>query len=155
MKRAIGYCLHEECEDYAKGVFLLNYGTRYFCSRCKQEGQIERETAHFRGDGEGKLFKEVRINYDFDPLVGKYHAVAIVRDDSIWGGSSYIVNSPLIKTEKRALKVAESMLANLQRVSAITQGEIIRTTESIICFDNNIEKVREDLRDLEKEWSRS
>ena len=38
MKRGVGYCENTECEDYAKGVFLLNHGDTFYCPRCRQLG---------------------------------------------------------------------------------------------------------------------
>ena len=39
MKRGVGYCENTECEDYAKGVFLLNHGDTFYCPRCRQLGK--------------------------------------------------------------------------------------------------------------------
>ena len=36
MKRGVGYCENTDCEDYAKGVFLLNHGDTFYCPRCRQ-----------------------------------------------------------------------------------------------------------------------
>jgi len=35
MKRGVGYCENTDCEDYAKGVFLLNHGDTFYCPRCR------------------------------------------------------------------------------------------------------------------------
>ena len=43
MKRGVGYCENTECEDYAKGVFLLNHGDTFYCPRCRQLGKVEKE----------------------------------------------------------------------------------------------------------------
>ena len=42
MKRGVGYCENTECEDYAKGVFLLNHGDTFYCPRCRQLGKVEK-----------------------------------------------------------------------------------------------------------------
>lgn len=161
MKRAVGYCMNRGtndtngCEDYAKGVFLLNHGPQFYCPRCRDEGMVVKERG-FADDISG-VFKEVRVEYNYDPLIGRYREIAIVRDDSIWGESStYTLLSPLIKTEKRALKVAEAILANLQRYSgSFLQGEIPRTSEIIISFDDEKESFQKKLRALSAEWEQS
>ena len=43
MKRGVGYCENTDCEDYAKGVFLLNHGDTFYCPRCRQLGKEVRE----------------------------------------------------------------------------------------------------------------
>ena len=114
MKRGVGYCLETECEDYAKGTFLLNHGNTYYCTRCRILGKIEAERGHYVGDTD--IFKEVRVEYNYDVIHNAYQEIAIVRDESLWGRNNvYTLQSPLIKTEKRALKVAEAILANLNR----------------------------------------
>ena len=42
MKRGVGYCGETECEDYAKGVFLLNHGDTFYCPRCRVLGKVEK-----------------------------------------------------------------------------------------------------------------
>ncbi len=141
IKRGVGYCESTECEDYAKGVFLLNHGTTFYCPRCRQLGKVEKERGFFTGDSD--IFKEVRVEYNYDPVHGIYREIAIIRDDSLMGEGHnvYTLHSPLIKTERRALKVAESCLANLNRYRGLMSGDDIpRTTEYVL----NIDESRED-----------
>ena len=66
------------------------------------------------------------------------------------------VQSPLIKTEKRALKVAEAILANLNRYRGLINGdEIPRTTEILLSFDEPFDEFQRKLRQLSKEWEAS
>lgn len=160
MKRGVGYCMNtgsgeESCEDYAKGVFLLNHGDKFSCPRCRVWGMVVKE-AGFSDDPSG-VFKEVRVEYNYDPIQTRYREIAIVRDDSIWGPSStYTLLSPLIKTEKRALKVAEAILANLQRYSGLLLTEDIpRTTEIILSFDEEKVEFAKKLKRLSDEWENS
>jgi len=121
MKRGVGYCENTDCEDYAKGVFLLNHGDTFYCPRCRQLGKVEKERGFYTGNSD--IFKEVRVEYNFDPINGVYREIAIVRDESLWGRNNvYTLQSPLIKTEKRALKVAEAILANLNRYRGLLNG---------------------------------
>ncbi len=163
MKRAVGYCTTvgggsqgEGCEDYAKGVFLLNHGNAFYCPRCREAGLVvaERGISDHR---DGSTFKEVRVEFNYCPMNNKFKEIAVVRDESIWGsGSKYTLFSPLIKTEKRALKVAEAILSNLQRYSELSQGdEIPRTTEIIISFDEDIKSFSKQMDKLGQEWENS
>jgi len=136
--RSIGYCLKLECEDHHKGVFLLNSGDEFYCPRCSNQGAIIPERG-FSTVVESQPFKEVRINYNYSPAEDRYLETAIVKDESIREeGSVYTLISPMIKTERRALKVAEAILSNLQRYSDLVpfdDNDIPRTTEVIVSFD--------------------
>ncbi len=155
MKRGVGYCENTDCEDYAKGVFLLNHVDTFYCPRCRQLGKVEKERGFYTGNSD--IFKEVRVEYNFDPINGVYREIAIVRDESLWGRNNvYTLQSPLIKTEKRALKVAEAILANLNRYRGLLNGDDIpRTTEIILSFDDPFEEFSRKLSQLSKEWEAS
>jgi ribosomal protein S27AE len=155
MKRGVGYCENTDCEDYAKGVFLLNHGDTFYCPRCRQLGKVEKERGFYTGNTD--IFKEVRVEYNFDPINTVYREIAIVRDESLWGRNNvYTLQSPLIKTEKRALKVAEAILANLNRYRGLLNGDDIpRTTEIILSFDDDISEFSRKLQQLSKEWEAS
>jgi ribosomal protein S27AE len=155
MKRAVGYCENTDCEDYAKGVFLLNHGENFHCPRCRQLGSVEAEQGFHTGDSD--IFKEVRVEFNYDPINGVYREIGIVRDESLWGRCNvYTLQSPLIKTEKRALKVAEAILANLNRYRGLLgQGEIPRTNEILLSFDDTNEEFSRKLKQLSKEWENS
>jgi len=56
MKRGVGYCENTDCEDYAKGVFLLNHGDTFYCPRCRQLGKVEKERGFYTGNSD--IFKE-------------------------------------------------------------------------------------------------
>lgn len=155
MKRAVGYCGNTDCEDYAKGVFLLNHGDTFYCPRCRNRGDVVSEKGiHYAKDG--APFKEVRVEFNYDPINNRFREIGIVRDESVWGsGSTYTLLSPLIKTEKRALKVAEAILANLQRYADILDDGIPRTTETIVSFDEDIDAFTAKMKRLGEEWENS
>lgn len=155
MKRAVGYCMSTDCEDYAKGVFLLNHGNTFYCPRCRGKGVIEGERGHYVGSTD--IFKEVRVEFNYDPLQARYREIAIVRDESLWGRCNvYTMHSPLIKTEKRALKVAEAILANLNRYRGLLDGDNIpKTTEVILSFDDETKDFSRKLASLAAEWEQS
>lgn len=151
MTRGVGYCENMECEDYAKGVFLLNHGDTFYCPRCRQLGRVEKERAFYTGSSD--VFKEVRVEYHFDPINNIYREIAIVRDESLWGRNNiYTLQSPLIKTEKRALKVAEAILSDLNRYhGAADSGELPRTSEIILSFDDSREDFQRKIEKLGRE----
>jgi hypothetical protein len=138
-----------------KGVFLLNHGDTFYCPRCRQLGKIENERGFYSGYSD--IFKEVRVEYNFDPVNNVYREIAIVRDESLWGRNNvYTLQSPLIKTEKRALKVAEAILANLNRYRGLMDGDDIpRTTEIILSFDDEFAEFERKLKKLAEEWEAS
>ena len=155
MKRGVGYCENTDCEDYSKGVFLLNHGDTFYCPRCRAFGHVEKETgAH---TGETDIFKEVRVEYNFDPIRKIYREIGVVRDESLPAGSNiYTLKSALIKTERRALKVAEAILSNLNRYRGLlTDGEIPRTTEHILSWDESRAEFSQKLGVLAREWEES
>jgi hypothetical protein len=155
MRRGVGFCGDAACEEHARGVFLLNHEGLFHCPSCRKRGHIEKE----RGShlGAGKLFKEVRVEYNFDPVVGVYRDVGIVQDVSLWGRSNvYTLQSPLIRTEKRALKVAEAILANLNRCPEWAfKNEIPNTSEVVLSLDEPIEEFSRKLALLADEWEKS
>jgi hypothetical protein len=153
--RGVGYCQNSHCEDFGKGVFLLNHGTTFSCPDCRQQGRVETERGFARG--ESKVFREVRVEYNYDPEQHAYRDVAIVQDISLWGDtSSYTLRSPLVRTEKRALKVAEAILANLNRApDHLAPDEIPTAAETVLCLDSSREDFDRKLEQLAKEWEAS
>jgi len=156
-KRAVGYCEDTDCEDYAKGVFLLSHGPIFSCPRCRREGTVMPETGSYTSVSD--IFKEVRIEYNFDPISRRYRELAIVRDDSLMGTHNvYTLESPLIKTEKRALKVAESLLANLNSSTSLLdllEGRLPRTSEFVLDIDQDRETFNRQLAILGKRLEES
>lgn len=131
MKRAVGYCLNFPCREFAKGAFLLNHGdASYKCSFCRVSGIQEPEACDYPKE---RPVKQARVEFDFCPLDRRYKAVAIVNDDSLVDGAVACLRSPLIKTEKRALKVAEAILCNLQRSERTGWNE----PETLLSFDTS------------------
>ncbi len=62
----------------------------------------------------------------------------------------------MIKTESRALKVAEAILANLSRdPGLVNSDEIPRTTEVILSLDSSPEEFSRQLKALGEQWAAS
>jgi hypothetical protein len=87
----------------------------------------------------------------------EYRNLAIVRDESLGKDTNvYTLYSPLIKTDKRALKVAESILSNLMMSNGnLTQGKMPRTTENVLQFDGSLSEFKQQLKKLEEQLSKS
>ncbi len=162
MRRGVGYCMNtgsienEGCEEYAKGVFLLNHGNTFYCPRCRVVGMMVEETGKAEHNGCAP-FKEVRCEFNYDPCSKRFREIAIVRDEAIWGtGAKYTLMSPLIKTEKRALKVAEAILANLQRYADLAEeDDIPRSTEVLLSLDDDLSVFVEKMKSLGEAWEQS
>jgi ribosomal protein S27AE len=58
---------NEGCEDYAKGVFLLNHGDNFYCPRCRVLGLVVKETGSAEFGNGNAPFKEVRCEFNYDP----------------------------------------------------------------------------------------
>ena len=155
LKRSVGYCENTDCEDYAKGVFLLNHGDTFYCPRCRQLGKVEKERGFFNGVVD--IFKEVRVEFDFHSITNTYRGIAVVRDESLWGRKNiYTLKSPLIKTPKRAIKVAEGILSNLTSyIGCIKPGDIPRTKEHVLSFDDSLDVFLHKLHMLSNKWESS
>jgi hypothetical protein len=122
VRRGVAYCLNTECKFYHSSVFMLfkhtghpSLGEPYVCPTCEQTGVVVPEVERrIPGDFAATGYGRVEVRFNWDPAVGYYRGSAIVVDHAIYPGSSqFILESPLIKTERRALAVAESAIANL------------------------------------------
>ena len=139
--------MNEECQEYYKGVFLLNQ-LQFSCGKCGNKTLVVSETAHILN--KNVEFCEVRVEFNYDPFALKYRGLAIIHDDSPElpkDANVLTVCSPLIKTDKRALRMAESYLAQMLLTPAI-DSEIPHIRETILDFDNPIEKIKKDLEEL-------
>lgn len=147
VERGVGYCLESDCTDRGKGVFLYKNLESFFCSLCRRPGSIVRERASYTSSY--TQFKQARVEYRYNPHTDKYTAVAIVRDESLLEGDSYTLYSPLIRTDKRALMVAELLLSNLSIREALDNNPWI-TNQNVktISFDRDISQVRQELQAL-------
>jgi hypothetical protein len=145
--------LDENCEEYTKGAFLLDHGEVFYCPRCRMTGHMEGEKTTF-SEEEG-VFGSVRLEYDFDPLQWRYRSIAIVKDEALIGEvRTCTIKSPLVKTPRRALKVAEHMLGHLRQTPDLKEGEPITgafpTKEITISFDHSGEGWKADLEIVAK-----
>jgi hypothetical protein len=147
VRRGIGYCENAGCENSDR--IILPEGIEAFaCESCGQPGKIEMEGGFLTGDT--GIIREVRVDYHFDPKKRCYRATAIVRDETLPAGLDvYTRRSPFTKSEVSALSLAEALFIQLNRCRGPTdEGEIPRSSEFILFFDDDIALFRQSLRHL-------
>lgn len=147
MDRAVGYCQNIKCDLYCNGHFLLNHGESFYCAKCRHLGSIQPEK--FIWENKGSITREVRVEFDYCPTRKRYQQIAVVTDDEMREGSTLTFQSPLIKTEKRALKMAESTLGRLALGHSIEHGA--STGETIIDFDEERAIIKQACNKFEQE----
>ena len=116
IKRSVGYCTNVECDEVFKGVFLMNHSSNvYYCGACRARGFVKDEIHSALNNS--TVYGKVVVEYNFDIVESRYRDMAAVIDESIPQKDDrfnvYYLHSPLIKTEKRAIKVAEALLSFL------------------------------------------
>ncbi len=124
----------------------------FICESCGQPGKVEMERGF--STGETGIVREVRIEYSFDPRKGGYRGIAIVRDDSLPSGLDvYTRCSPLTKSEKSALSLAEALFVQLNRCPGPSkESELPRAASFVLSFDDDIAVFRRSLRHLRARW---
>ena len=138
MTRAAGFCLRPSCTEYARCIFLVCQEKSFHCPECHQKGHIETERGFSTGNS--PLLKEVRVEYGYDPVMGRYRNVAIVRDENLVGDHRvFTLFSPTVQSEKRALKVAEAALGNLSRCpEAVSDEGVPQSHEFLLSFGHSL-----------------
>jgi hypothetical protein len=135
LKRGVAYCENKQCFDYHKANLILGPGQHIYCQICGSGQHIVMESFDIIGR---RPFKQVTVEFDYDPEQKRYRGAAICRDDSIEGGT-YIHYSPLVKHSTRALAIAEMRLANL------TLGLPVEGAPLIVDWDLPIDEYRAQL----------
>jgi hypothetical protein len=154
MKRAVGFCLNDKCEDYTRGCFILgdDLSNKYYCTSCRVSGRIVYEAGTFTTNHE--YFREVRIEHSYDPITDTYKGLVIVTDMELDEGNVFTLYSPLIRTDKRALRVAEGILSTLVH-TAPKEGEVPASNETVLSMSMPINEFRQQLDRLIDRWESS
>ena len=114
--RGVGYCMNVECEGYLRLSLLMYKENIFFCSKCKEKGFSHLD--YFETSNNLEVYREVRVNYTFDPIQNRYKTLAIVRDERLPEHLNvFTLYTAQVSTEKRALKIAEQLLSNLLLVN--------------------------------------
>lgn len=150
MSRGIGYCINEECEHVYRDIFVVSPSGDYRCIRCRVQGKVELERGSY--SGLSQIFNEVRVNFNFDAKNESYRETAIVKDDALVGDHNvYTLRAPMAKTSVRALKLAESLLGNLNRYSTLPKsGEVPQSKPFVISFDASLDDIRNQCNKLSR-----
>jgi hypothetical protein len=124
----------------------------FVCKSCGRPGKVEMERGFLTG--QSGIIREVRVEYDFDRRTGRYRGVAIVRDESLPSGLDvYTRRSPLTRSEKSALSLAEALLLELNRCHGPFDGNNVpRAASFMLSFDDDVALFRQSLRDFAAAW---
>lgn len=148
--RGVGYCENTECIDFHKGVFLLNFSTQFYCPVCRSAGQLVPEQRDAVDDISASLYTTTIVNFDYTPADKRYRSQAIIKMEHCREGKAYTYSSPLIKTQARALKMAESLLAALNNG---TSSADLLLGETVLSFDQSATEFKVVLKKLEAQLS--
>lgn len=153
IRRGAGFCLNHYCESYLKMSFLYYYTTPFVCPKCQMVGESQAERGQLSG-APGAVIGEVRVEYGFDPSFRSYRELAVVRNEALGPqAASYTAFCPLLTSEKRALRAAESLLVSLNEGPLVLEGgshELPQIKERVLNLDGSPEEFREELRLLER-----
>jgi len=145
--RGVGYCHNQNCIDFVKGVFVMSYTVHpVYCNKCKREIEVVAE----RRDSarEDVIYASVEVDFDYNPMESRYMSKAIVSIEPKIRGETYHYSSPLVKTEKRALKIAESLI-NIINTGYFTNDSSI-SEESVLDLSKPDDEFKADLYRLDK-----
>jgi hypothetical protein len=84
----------------------------FVCPTCLKPAHVERERGFQTATA--TAFDEVRVEYDYEPVLGIYQETARVRDGRLLGCHDvYTLQSPLVRDRAQAVRVAETVLRSL------------------------------------------
>ena len=151
ISRGAGFCVNPECCDFHKDVFLMNHNGGFKCPRCHRPGRKVLEYGETDNDF-SMDFWQVRLEFCYDVTFNTYRSVAIVSDEGMSKeGNIYTLYTPLVKTEKRALQMAEQILGTLMRAddSIFAKGYVPRDQVYMLDFDKPLAEVKGRLGEIE------
>ncbi len=156
MPNAVGYCTSFECKRLAVSTFVRDVGSEFICPECLQPGVEVQEQGIVIGSS--PIFREVRVEFSYSHRRKYYRHTAIVQDLSLPSCHSvYLLRSPLILTEKRALLAGESLLGSLSArgpgVVEVPSLDRLKRVGAVLDFDS--ESYFEQLAVVGRNWSNS
>ena len=120
-RRGVGYCTNDECAVYGELYLLFDLPSVFECPTCLRPARLEREKGVRRRGA--SVFDEVRVEFDFDPLLGIYRQTARVRDGRLLGCRDvYTLQSPIVKDRDEAVKIGRIVLENVNSRIGATFG---------------------------------
>lgn len=92
------------------------------------------------------LYTSVQVLFDYSPVERDYKARAIVEMNGVVRAGSYKLSSPLVKTENRALKIAEQLLCALN--AGLPKDHLMQ--EKTLTFDCSLDNFKTQMEELEE-----
>ena len=141
LKRSVTYCMNETCDQWIKPRFHLGpiLDAELLCCKCAGNAVIVSESFDYSG---GNPCRQVRVEFNYCPLDERYLGLVIVTNEDLLEGGVYTFKTPLLKTQRRALQVAEERLSNL------SLNQLADSLPAYINFDLPLEDVKRALRAL-------
>jgi len=110
--RGVGYCMNPTCVRYTRGRVLPKGADTFVCDQCHWAGRAELERGELRG--RHRIVSEVRVEFAFDPEREIYRRSIVVNEDRLLRPHAvYVLQTPLVESEKMALAVGRAILARL------------------------------------------
>lgn len=152
-RKMLGYCENIDCKDFLKGAFMWMHTGPFQCSKCQgKQGHLVAERG-IRSGPPNAIYGEVRIEFNYDPSQKRYRDIAILRDDSLGDRiRTFTFQSPMVRTEKRAFKLATGYLATLNDGTELAledDTEIPRPIEHVVDLDLPRKEFSERMRRLD------
>ena len=115
-RQGIGYCRNPDCKSVNQAIFVTDREDSYRCQGCYLVGRIVLESGSF--SNKTPYVRMVRVEYNYDTTQERYRSLAALWDPEIEEERTnvYTIKSPIIKSEKGAFRVAESVLVLLQQL---------------------------------------
>ncbi len=136
LARAVMLCTTPECREWKQGRFMLAsqfLEVERYCACCGGPVDFVPDTFDYTG---GQPYRQVRVEYDYDCIEHRYRAIAIVTNEDSEGIGVHTYRTAVVKTEKRALQIAESRLSNL------CAGQDAAQYSLIIDFADSLEEIK-------------
>lgn len=147
-RHGAGYCLNQECEAYLKAAFINNVD-KFWCAKCKEKGISKIDTFFVKNNC--PVYKEARIEFNFDPTKNKFKSLAIVRDEDLPDSANvFTMCSALYNTDKRALRIAEQLLGNLLLVE--DPADVKFMYEDLLYMDEPMDVYKARLGMVSENW---
>jgi hypothetical protein len=129
------YCTNADCDEAHKGIFVFGGGATNprYCPSCRLKLFAVMESTHCEGQAP---YREARVQFNFDAAELRFRGLALVIDTTCSpDGGVFHLDTALIRTEKRALVVAESWLSKLQRFRVSTDPGSKAPKETVLRID--------------------
>ena len=150
--KKLGYCEEPTCESFLAGLWMWMHKGAFVCSKCQGTQGFYVSERGIRSGPEHAIYGEVRVEFSYDPSQKRYREIAILRDDSLGDRiRTYTFQSPMIRTETRAFKMATGLLATLNdgiELALEDDTEIPKPIEHVVDFDLPPEEFKERMRRL-------